>query len=199
MTQMWHGLVDNIRLLPTVNPADDRFRDPVQLQGERANLDEALEKISILLALKQRESIAPEVLGAHTPGVSTPISTGGATKRKRRPSVSSSPVPVAPSAPHTGGSMESKLTSIASPLQRSGTPGSRDLIGKQKKEVAVDQLQLQPGRKVAFKVPVTKDLREKSGDDESGECDWILATIVKHISHDKISRYEVQDADDPTK
>ena len=92
--------------------------------------------------------------------------------------------------------MESNLTSIASPLPRAGTPGSRDLTGKQKKEVAVEQLQLQPGRKVAFKVPLTKEMREKTGNDED---EWIHATIVKYIPHDKIPRYEVQDADDPTK
>ena len=197
MTQVWHGLVDTLRLLPTVDSTDDR-RDPSQTQHEKTAVDDALNKLAVLIALRQGELVDPEALGVPTSAVSTPVSTGGGTKRKRRLSVSASPAPTVPQASHTGGSVESTLTSVASPLHRSGTPGARDMLGKPKKELYLDQLPLLPGRKVAFKVPVAKHLTEKGGDDEGGESDWILATILRNIMQDKM-RYEVQDADDATK
>ncbi len=197
MTQVWHGLVDTLRLLPTI-PNDDRAGDPSHVPAEKITLDDALDKISVLIALRRGEPIAPETLGALTPAVSTPGSSGGLMKRKRRPSVSASPAPAATQAPTTGGSNESALTSVASPLYRSGTPGTRDGMGTQRKELYLDQLPLQPGRKVAFKIPVAKHGKEKGGEDEGGENEWILATIQRCILQDKM-RYEVQDADDPTK
>ncbi len=191
MTQVWHGLVDTLRLLPTVSP------DPNHAGTEKVTLDDALEKISVLIALRRGEPIAPETIPVLTPGLSTPLTTGGGVKRKRRPSVSASPAPTAPLPTFSGIALEPIVTSVASPLHRSGTPGSREVLGKQRKELYLDQLPLQPGRKVAFKVPTTKVPRT-GGDDDGADNDWILATIIKCSSQDKM-RYEVQDADDATK
>lgn len=69
---------------------------------------------------------------------------------------------------------------------------SREATGKARKEQYYDQLPLQPGRKVAFKVP---NKGKDKAEDETGEEAWILATIRKCINQDKM-RYEVQDADD---
>jgi len=197
MTQVWHGLVDTLRLLPTVSPTDDR-RDTTQTQGEKLTLDDAIDKLSVLIALRRGDTIGPEALSILTPGLSTPVSMGAGIKRKRRPSMTASPGPVGPQAPNTGGSIESALTSVASPLYRSGTPGGREMVGKQGRDRYLDQLPLQPGRKVAFKVPVGKSSKDKDGDGEGAESDWILATILRCLSQDKM-RYEVQDADDATK
>ncbi|RSH90860.1 hypothetical protein EHS25_010036 [Saitozyma podzolica] len=135
------------------------------------------------------------------PSVSTPLSSATTNlKRKRdrerdrdrdrRPSLSASPAPQPVTA-----STESAMTSIPSPmplLPRGGTPMSREATGKARKEQYYDQLPLQPGRKVAFKVP---NKGKDKAEDETGEEAWILATIRKCINQDKM-RYEVQDADD---
>ena len=200
MIQVWHGLVDTLRLLPTVNPTDDR-RNPNQIQEEKATIQEALEKLSVLISLRKGDIQPPEALSILNPVVSTPLSSSSGAKRKRRPSISASPVP--PTAPVqtglAGASLESTgIVSVSSPLYRAGTPGSRELLGKQRKELYYDQLPLQPGRKVAFKLPAAKSSKEKPGDEEESEDEWILGTIVKSFSQDKL-RYEVQDDDEKTK
>jgi SAGA-associated factor 29 len=72
---------------------------------------------------------------------------------------------------------------------RSATPASAPVgsqtQGKNRKEMYGDQLPLQPGRRVAFKVPA-------GGGGEEEE--WILVTIRKCLG-DKV-KYEVVDADD---
>ncbi|ORY30602.1 SGF29 tudor-like domain-domain-containing protein [Naematelia encephala] len=60
MTQTWHGLVDTLRLLPTIE--DDR-------PANRQTLDDALDKLSVLIALRRGESVPPETVAASTPGV----------------------------------------------------------------------------------------------------------------------------------
>ena len=204
MTQVWHGLVDTLRLLPTINPSlrsttdEERAREFRQAQGQKKTLDDALDQLAVLIALRRGERIPSEPLGIPTPAVSTPTTNPAGSKRKRRPTVSASPAPTAAQAPHTGGSVESVLTPIASPLPRSGTPIGREVTGKQRREMYSDQLPLQPGRKVAFKVPVAKHSKEKGGDEDDAESDWILATIQRCILQDKL-RYEVEDDDDHTK
>ena len=204
MTQVWHGLVDTLRLLPSINPSvrstthAERAREVRQAQGQKKTLDDALDQLAVLIAIRRGERIPSEPLGIPTPTVSTPITSQGGTKRKRRPTVSASPAPTAAQAPHTGGSVESALTPIASPLPRSGTPIGREVTGKQRREMYADQLPLQPGRKVAFKVPGAKHGKEKGGEDDDAESDWILATIQRCILQDKM-RYEVEDDDDHTK
>lgn len=66
---------------------------------------------------------------------------------------------------------------------------SREQTGKLRKEPYSDQLPLQPGRRIAFRVPA-----EKSGGVDQ-EVTWILATVKRCLNGDR-SRYEVQDADD---
>lgn len=79
-----------------------------------------------------------------------------------------------------------------SPLlpSRSGTPTSRQLTGREKRDLISDQLPLQKGRRVLFKQP--KDKKEE-GEEEV----WIVGTIVTCIGGDK-NRYTVRDADTET-
>ena len=69
---------------------------------------------------------------------------------------------------------------------RSATPAGPPV--KVKKELYSDQLPLQAGRRVAFKVP-PGDSSESGADEE-----WILVTVRRSLG-DK-TRYEVVDADD---
>ena len=193
MTQVWHNLVDTLRLLPTVpSPAD-----VVQPASERKTLDEAAEKIALLIAMRKGEAVTPNMLPSanHIPMETTNSSTSlsGGIKRKRRPSVSvsASPAPVVPPTAH------STHLSVDSPAPRSATPSglSREATSKHLKEFYSDQLPLQPGRKVAFKVPATKNAK---GVEEDNGDDWILAMIKRCILQDRM-RYEVQDADDAQK
>jgi hypothetical protein len=69
---------------------------------------------------------------------------------------------------------------------RSATPAGPPV--KVKKELYSDQLPLQAGRRVAFKVPPS-DSPESGADEE-----WILVTVRRSLG-DK-TRYEVVDADD---
>jgi SAGA-associated factor 29 len=261
MHQVWHGVIDTLRLLPTIPPSstkptteDERQKDLRQTLNEKKHLDEALEKLNLLISLRNNNDGQlssqgnPPVSVASTGATSVPIATvngasgsavpipivsistptpslsslpGGGVKRKRKNSISASPAPMMPP-----NSADSALTSIASPLPtsatlksatrditpgRGGTPGNRELTGKQKKELYHDQLPLQPGRRVAAKPPPkttatgagggvrtgsSGDISmSESGVGSGGDEEWILATIKKCIQGDKM-RYEVQDADD---
>lgn len=147
--QVWRSLVDTLRLLPTVSNAtrasseEDILRDVAQAQAEKKTLDDAIEKISILMALRLKKA------GGSSPRISSPT-----------------PTPV----------LVSTGTGSGTGTGRSSTP----LTGKQKKEMFGDQLPLQPGRKVVFRVP------------NEG---WILAVVDKCIERDKM-RYAVRDADE---
>jgi SAGA-associated factor 29 len=209
MTQVWHSLVDTIRQLP--RPAEPTSEDLLSAQKEKSTLDTAIDQLSLLIKMRRGDSVPAESLPAiitsaatptpSVPSVSTPLSSATTNlKRKRdrerdrdrdrRPSLSASPAPQPVTA-----STESAMTSIPSPmplLPRGGTPMSREATGKARKEQYYDQLPLQPGRKVAFKVP---NKGKDKAEDETGEEAWILATIRKCINQDKM-RNEVQDADD---
>lgn len=219
MTQVWHSVVDTLRLLPTV---PSKMGEATL--HETQTIDEAIEKLDLLISM--RKGVDPRVSsnlsgngsgGIQNPTFSvnvatpdTPSSTpgGSGVKRKRRPSPSVSP---APPALNTGISFDSNLSSLNSPLplsgrgqkDRSATPISRDhhqphhqnQDGKSytstsisKKEPYADQLPLQVGRRVAFRMPA------KDGEEQ----EWILATVKRCLLQDK-TRYEVVDADDPTK
>ncbi|WVW84985.1 hypothetical protein I302_107021 [Kwoniella bestiolae CBS 10118] len=213
MTSLWHSLIDTLRLLPSIptNPSilkspsltdAERERNLKIMQSEKRHLDEALDKLNVLLALRRGPnsssgsgtgSVPPEVVISNVKGepvsVSTPGSTGtGGIKKKRKLSLSASASPAPPDLSKVGG----------------GTPMSREATGKQRREIYSDQLPLQPGRRVAFRLP-----KHKVSDSEGGEViavgsgagaggggdDWILATIKRCIQMDKM-RYEVQDVDD---
>ncbi|ORX37156.1 SGF29 tudor-like domain-domain-containing protein [Kockovaella imperatae] len=221
MNSLWHGLVDTIRLLPTVplsKPLTDEERalQLRQTSDEKANLDQALEKLSQLIALRKgaqadgpatsssssaaATATTTTAIPVPTVSVSTPGSNGlgpplsasassGNLKRKRRLSNTASPAPA--SLPNSA--TESTLTSMASPhppsaMARGATPASRDQGQRQRKDHA-DVLALQPGRKVAFKVP-PKGKADGASDDE-----WILAVVVGVVDPVK-GHYTVQDADD---
>jgi SAGA-associated factor 29 len=213
MTEVWHGLVNTLRQLPPVDPGtriitddDTPIRPIPAIESEKKTLDRALEQLEMLIALRRNEEQAIE-LARHTAAVpshpvpivtvqgSTPSGSGppgSHHKRKRRTSLSYSASPAPTPIPN---SAESALTSIASPLPgRGSTPGSREMVGKQRKEAFMDQLPLQPGRKIAFRQPSDK-ARGKSAPDEDEEVNWILATIQKCLGMDKM-RYAVVDPDD---
>lgn len=110
-----------------------------------------------------------------TPSSSTgPLPASGTGKRKRRPTLSLSPAPTPIEA------------SPAIKKDRSATPAVVPM--KVKKEPYADQLPLQPGRRVAFKVP------PESKPDGGEEEEWILVTVRRSLG-DKV-KYEVVDADD---
>lgn len=230
MTQVWHSVVDTLRLLPTVPSKSGE-----STLHETQTIDEAIEKLDLLISMRKGVGVdARTISSLHgSGGVSNPVfsvnvatpdtpsSTPGAgpggggsgVKRKRRPSPSVSP---APPALNTGISIDSNLSSLNSPLppsgrgqkDRSATPISRDQHHHQnqmqiqggksqtqthhssisKKEPYADQLPLQVGRRVAFRMPA------KDGEEQ----EWILATVKRCLLQDK-TRYEVVDADDPTK
>ncbi|OCF37307.1 SAGA-associated factor 29 [Kwoniella heveanensis BCC8398] len=238
MSHLWHSLVDTLRLLPSVptNPStlkhsssasdEDKARDLRTMQKEKKTLDEALEKLSVLIALRRGSSVPPDG-GSHgaaagfngsgsTYGVSTPGGSGtgaGGIKRKRKLSVgpgsgSASP---APHGLHPGSHLHGGRDHALSPTPgyvttKAGTPMSREATGKHKRDIYSDQLPLQPGRKVAFKLP-----RSKANDGDNGHSgaggaagavgggtggdDWILAVVARCIQQDKM-RYEVTDIED---
>ncbi|WVQ84369.1 hypothetical protein IAT38_006521 [Cryptococcus sp. DSM 104549] len=193
MNQLWHSTIDSLRLLPSIPP--NRYDE------EKKTVDEALEKLGVLIALRRGEGSTPDprmgtptlVLpsGGNTPG------SGGGVKRKRKGSFSVSP---APPGLDVNMAVPSPLPlTAASAGTRPGTPMSREATGKHRREMYADQLPLQAGRKVAFKLPAIK----AKGDGEdgggggggTGSDDWILATVKRCILQDKM-RYEVQDVDD---
>jgi len=200
MTQVWHGVVDTLRRLPTVG-------EPT-LQDDQT-IDDALEQLDSLISLRknqatqgqgqgQGQSDRPSDRGTtpHIPPMtanptitvatpSTPSSSTGPTtgKRRKRQSISLSPAP-APTA------LDSPLRTNAGPplkKERSATPSfvkERDL-GKGSGGSS-SGLPLAPGRRVAF-------FQTAAGEEEG----WILGTIKRCLG-DKY-KYEVTDADDKTK
>lgn len=190
MMQLWHSLVDTIRILPTI-PSN-------KTEEEKKTLSDALEKLDMLMALRRGERSTPDPRA--TPSLVLPTSalpspgSGGGVKRKRKGSFSLSPAPqtLDLSTVHSSSLLTPNSTSI-----RAGTPMSREATGKHRRELYADQLPLQPGRKVAFKLPAVKAKGDgdTSGSGGSGGDDWILATVKRCILQDKM-RYEVQDVDD---
>ncbi|WWD18732.1 hypothetical protein CI109_103186 [Kwoniella shandongensis] len=233
MSQLWHTIVDTIRQLPS--------EETRLTLSQKPTMDDAVDKLTHLITLRRGGvgnekglSVEPPSLiisgpptqRAGTPssttlggggggGVSTPGSIGGGNhKRKRKTSFSTSPVP--PS--HHGESLSAGTGGGGG--GRGSTPMSREATGKQRREMYYDQLPLQPGRKVAFKLPANKTKADGggAGDDTtttmitstssgagggvgggiggsaSGD-DWILATVKRCIQQDRM-RYEVQDVDD---
>lgn len=232
MTQVWHGVVDTLRQLPAVPSAPGG----PSAEAESQILAAALDKLGVLMALRKGQPVAADAallpfgsiprldVSTPTPAPSaggTPGPSAGGVKRKRRMSTHS---PAPPPPPHSA-SLDSALSSLASPLppahdkrghtptglavattasaasaasaagatgsMRGGTPMSREATGKIRKELYSDQLPLQPGRRVAFKVPLGKREEEANGET------WILAMVRKCIQMDKM-RYELHDADDAT-
>lgn len=185
MTQLWHSLVDTIRVLPTI-PSN-------KTEEEKKTLGDALEKLDMLMALRRGERSTPDPRA--TPSLVLPTSalpspgSGGGVKRKRKGSFSLSPAPptLDLNAVHPSNSAST----------RPSTPMSREATGKHRRELYADQLPLQPGRKVAFKLPAVKAKGDGDTSVNGGSSgdDWILATVKRCILQDKM-RYEVQDVDD---
>ncbi|GJJ15562.1 hypothetical protein Clacol_009840 [Clathrus columnatus] len=148
-------------------------------EKETKAIEEALEQVEILLALRQ----APE--------------GGQQEKRVKRPRMSSpSSIPSTPNRNGTPvvGSTHVSRPSNGIPLQPA-IPFSRD--PKARREALAPQLPLQPGRKVAFHQPPPKNggghVKGENGEGD-GEA-WILAVVKKCINQDK-NRYEVQDIEE---
>ncbi|ODN74033.1 hypothetical protein L202_07508 [Cryptococcus amylolentus CBS 6039] len=196
MTQIWHSLVDTVRVLPTI-PTD-------HVDQEKQTVNAALEKLNVLMALRRGERSTPDpnphprlptaILPSAAVQGATPGSGGGA-KRKRKGSFSASPAPMTLDLTGTAMGMHpSPLPTASAAGTKPSTPMSREATGKHRRELYADQLPLQPGRKVAFKLPA-KSTRD--GEDSQGGAgdDWILATVKRCILQDRM-RYEVQDVDD---
>ncbi|WVF68778.1 hypothetical protein IAT40_003550 [Kwoniella sp. CBS 6097] len=230
MSNLWHSLVDTLRLLPSVptNPStlkhsstasdEDKARDLRIMQKEKRTLDEALEKLGVLIALRRGSSVPPEGAGSGAgisgnggPSymVSTPGSGAGGAggiKRKRKLSIglgsgSASP---APHGLHPGSHLHGGRDNALSPTPghgttKAGTPMSREATGKHKRDIYSDQLPLQPGRKVAFRVPKSKandgDSKHGGVGGDTGGEEWILAVVASCIQQDRM-RYTVTDIED---
>ncbi|WVR06585.1 hypothetical protein IAU60_003617 [Kwoniella sp. DSM 27419] len=223
VTTLWHSLVDVMKLLPSVptNPSlakpshmddPDYAKNLQTLQKEKRLLDNALEKVEVLIALRRGNSLPPDHNaqggGPGSAPVSGPAGAGGmggpgvGIKRKRKLSNGGSASPAPSSLLVPGANAGREDTYPLSPSGGGGgkaTPMSREATGKHRREMYYDQLPLQPGRKVAFKLPRQKT----NGEEDSGQAagvngggdDWILATIKRCIQQDRM-RYEVQDVDD---
>ncbi|WVQ96305.1 hypothetical protein IAU59_003409 [Kwoniella sp. CBS 9459] len=199
MSHLWHSLVDTLRLLPSIptNPStlkhsssasdEDKARDLRVMVKEKKTLDEALEKLGVLIALRRGSSVPPDggslVAGAGATGnggpsytVSTPGGgAAGGIKRKRKLSVgpgsgSASP---APHGLHPGSHLHGGRDGALSPTPgygttKAGTPMSREATGKHKRDIYSDQLPFQPGRKVAFKLPRTMKGNDANGGNAGG-------------------------------
>ena len=169
---------------------EERNRELRVITNEKTVLDEAMERISELIQVRRAEEAdggSVPIVQVSTPGSSGITSAPGSHKRKRRTSLSVSASPVPPAL-----SIDRDTMSPLPP--RSGTPSTaypQSAGTKNRRDGISDQLPLQPGRKVAFKVPAQKTGKAVGPEEE----DWILATIKRCIGGDR-SRYEVQDADD---
>jgi len=134
------------------------------LQEEKA-LDDAIERVEILIALRK----APEVLPPE--------------KRNKRPRPPSPGTPAASVLNPVKNSV-----SITLPARGSvGPSGATPRDAKARKDGRTDKFPLQEGRKVAFHPPPNKGA---SGDTD--ENTWILALVTKCITS---AKYEVQDAE----
>ncbi|KAF5360947.1 hypothetical protein D9756_004801 [Leucocoprinus leucothites] len=135
--------------------------------GEEKALDEAIERVEILIALRK----APEAV----------LPPEKRNKRPRAPSPSGTPA-------SSGLNPLKNSVSITLPPRGSVGPSganSRDAKGS-RKDGRTDRLPLQEGRKVAFHPPPSK------GAVDTDENTWILALVTKCITSTK---YEVQDAE----
>ncbi|KAF8908970.1 SGF29 tudor-like domain-containing protein [Gymnopilus junonius] len=136
-------------------------------EQELKAIDDAIERVSVLIALRK----APETL----PSVE---------KRKRPKATSPSGTPI----PNASALGNTRSVSITLPPRTSSVgpnPNPRD--SRMKKDLVTKQQALQPGRKVAFRPP-------KSTETEEGT--WIVAVINRLLSSDKQGvKYEVQDAE----
>ncbi|WRT68051.1 uncharacterized protein IL334_005026 [Kwoniella shivajii] len=248
MTSLWHSLIDTLRLLPSLpaNPSNlksnsglsdsERDRELRSVQIEKRHLDEALDKLNVLLALRRgpnpnlghgtgASSLTPVPIDIPGVVISNPngsISSpninninspsngnNGNVKRKRKLSISASASPIpdypSPGIPIGGSGGGVIKGSIGMSSSLSSMSMSREATGKQRREQYNDQLPLQPGRKVAFKLPKSSKENDNvpssthvpggGGAGGSSGDDWILATIKRCIQQDKM-RYEVQDVDD---
>jgi SAGA-associated factor 29 len=193
-TLAWHSFIDTIRLLPTVG---DKTAEDLRTE------EIAREKLARLTAMYDNQPIPPLSERAQstipTPTINvaqptTPSSAGPGPntigKRRRGPSISLSPAPTPSFESQT--QSQSHSLNAASPRVKSARsvtpvpPPSSSV--KVKKEAYHDQLPLQAGRRVAFKVPPSS--KAEGGEEE----EWILVTIRRCLG-DKI-KYEVVDADD---
>ncbi|KAJ8593972.1 hypothetical protein M405DRAFT_557631 [Rhizopogon salebrosus TDB-379] len=153
------------------------LKDVRDISEDEANaIDSVLEKLNVLIALRQ----APESLPQEK-----------RNKRPRPPSPTTTPASVTP-----------PLTSVPRPATTQGAP-SRGSMGptpaipfsrepKARREALAKQLPLQEGRTVAFHPPAGKTA--DGGTADVDENTWILAVITKCINQDK-NRYEVRDAE----
>ncbi|WWC88396.1 uncharacterized protein L201_003307 [Kwoniella dendrophila CBS 6074] len=249
MISLWHSLVDTLRLLPSIpsNPSsinkitdtNERERELRILNSEKKYLDESLDKLNVLLALRRGTSSSSglpltegNIPSINIKGererdrdrdqisVTTPGGVNG-IKRKRKLSISnhtnSTSGSPAPGYGHGHGgyfggndsTLRDKDRYSSSPLPtnkgNTTTPVSREQTGKAKRERYYDQLPLQPGRKVIFKLPIPENdpsaaaiAAATANAAAGGGDDWILATIKKCIGGDKM-KYEVHDDDDGNK
>lgn len=210
MGQVWHGLVDTLRLLPTV-PSKSSTSESIA--SETQTIDDALDKIALLISLRRGESVGPDKMAStgtslhphipagtgtgagaapSTPSASSTAGANGAAggnKRKRRQSISISPAPPAsiPSPTFAGVGIHSRIDRSSTPqINNNGPKGKKDV--DQYLDYDHRQLPLQSGRKVAFKQPPAEGQREE-------DCEWILATVLRCLLGDK-TRYTVKDDDD---
>lgn len=138
-------------------------------------IDETLERLDILIALrKASETVPPE-------------------KRNKRPRGQSPSGTTTPMAGAANPSLSRGVSITVPPRSSVGPPAyipfSRE--PKARREALHKQLPLRPGRKVAFHPPSnTSKAAESAGGGKDEE--WILAVVTKSINQDK-NRYEVQD------
>lgn len=158
---------------------------PCCLLGSSA-YDQALEKLSVLLAL-QTASSPPGTPAASTPGPPNPPKRGRPPKNavaSRSSSISraSAPPPPPPAQPSLPPNHPANFPPVPSfhtqPLWK------RD--PKERKAELAAQLPLTAGRRVAFKVPVkpTGGSKADKGADAGAADEWILAIVRKIIGQD---------------
>lgn len=187
----------------------DKSQELLLAQREKATLDDAFEQINTLLRLKRSEmgGAVPDVQVIRGTRADSPLAAGIKRKREkegggRRVGESTSPAPQSqpvetltiPSlAPNHHLPRGATTPHSAAPSPRGGTPMSRQLTDRERKDQLSEQLPLQPRRRILCKQP--RDKKSSAADDE--EDAWILGYIVNCIGGDK-NRYTVQDADDST-
>ncbi|EIW80967.1 hypothetical protein CONPUDRAFT_137092 [Coniophora puteana RWD-64-598 SS2] len=140
-------------------------------EKEEKIIKEAIEQISVLIALRKASEDFPE-------------------KRNKRPRPSSPPARGGTPQPGNGRASLHSNSTRGSVGPTPAIPFSRE--PKARREALAKQLPLQEGRKVAFHPPSgkTADGTNTDGDENT----WILAVITKCINQDK-NRYEVQDVE----
>lgn len=183
------GTIERVNKLIDVWPSDDSF--PTEsyetlktnykklssaLKEVRSNaedearvLDDAIEQVGILIALRKASESYPQ------------------EKRNKRPRPPS-PSPTAMVASATGARATQTARGSMGPVP--AIPFSRE--PRARREALAKQLPLQEGRKVAFHPPPGKTADGSNADGD--ENTWILAVITKCINQDK-NRYEVQDVE----